>query len=95
MYFAFRATNPSAYVRIAEVKLAYAGVEDAYVPTAIVESNWAKKGLEREVTSREPKAAHVCRERYNCSAAAKVVRYQGCVEKMSEYDYVREIMRKE
>jgi hypothetical protein len=75
--FAFKATNPSAYELIADVKLENVEVDDAYVPGEMDESNWAKKGWERDVTWSEPVMDHVWRERYNCSATAKVARYHG------------------
>jgi hypothetical protein len=62
---------------MAEVSVEYMDDDEGYVPTVTeVENSW-KKGREMEVTLREPCLDQVFNARYNCSAAAKVARYQG------------------
>lgn len=67
----------SAYDLMAVVSVVKVLVDDANVPGVIEESNTAKNGWDRDVTSKEPCAVQTSRASYSCSATAKVARYHG------------------
>lgn len=54
MYLATVATKPSAKLEIAEVSVVKEEEEEEKLPGVMLESNCAKKGWERDVTSSEP-----------------------------------------
>lgn len=70
-------TYPSAYALTAATIEEYVSLDEEYVPVAAELYRSWKKLKETEVIVKEPIRFHVYIASYNCSAAAKVHRYQG------------------
>lgn len=51
---------------------------ELYVPVDIPDMKAEKNGWEMAVTVMDPWRFHTISESYNCSATARVERYQGC-----------------